>query len=133
MRRGNNGPGWIYFALSERTGLVKVGYSTNVPQRMHDLSQLFKTKIQLLHTVRTRFCVADEKLFHSWLSELRVGGEWFAIQSQEIQMACGLFADLETSRAEDKAQRRAKLMARSLGIDFETMVGVEEEQEQETA
>lgn len=82
-------PGFVYFA--ESRDMVKIGYSTDVPQRMKNLRSTTGHPHRLLaYTAGTR---RDEKLAHFKFGEYWVEGEYFlngdrlAAHIEELQRA----------------------------------------------
>jgi len=57
---------------------VKIGYTANLNQRMHSLGTANHRPIELLASWAGD--KADEKALHQRFAELRVRGEWFALQ-----------------------------------------------------
>jgi hypothetical protein len=65
----------IYFVEVERTGEIKVGFSTDVEKRIKSLSTASPYPLRLLIAVPGSF--AEEKLIHYAFSSERLNGEWF--------------------------------------------------------
>lgn len=57
---------------------VKIGFTSNLNQRMHSLSTANHRPIELLASWPGN--KADERILHERFSGLRVRGEWFALQ-----------------------------------------------------
>jgi hypothetical protein len=57
---------------------VKIGFTANLNQRMHSLSTANHRPIELLASWPGN--KADEKAIHARFSDIRVRGEWFALQ-----------------------------------------------------
>lgn len=95
----------IYFAYAEATGLVKIGRSGNVSQRMKTLAMLNKTPMRLLKTVRTKSPVIDENTFHDIAAEHHVTGEWFRLDGAQITDICRRFAKFSLERRKYRKAR----------------------------
>jgi hypothetical protein len=67
-------PGFVYFAYC--AGRIKIGYTTDVKQRMEQLSGHSPMPVTLLLTVKG--WPSDEEDFHYQFADDRVHREWFA-------------------------------------------------------
>jgi len=65
----------VYFAQAERTGEVKIGFSTNVSDRLYMLRWQRHTNMTLLGWVPGGPRV--EREMHARFDDLSLGGEWF--------------------------------------------------------
>lgn len=102
---------WVYFA--ERDGLVKIGYSANVEQRMRQLG----ARLLAVMPGGARM----ERIMHGYFAEYRVHGEWFhpgmglkgfieALLGDDPYRKVGLpedywHAEVDRLVAEDRAER----------------------------
>lgn len=68
-------PGFVYFAMDEANGLIKIGRSRNVAKRMQQLRWQTKHPIQLLTS--THGGPAAEMALHDLFFWDRDHGEWF--------------------------------------------------------
>lgn len=66
--------GSIYFIAADN-GLVKIGFSRDVQQRMESLQTMSPAPIQLMGTMPGT--VTDERRIHARFAHLRSHGEWF--------------------------------------------------------
>lgn len=71
--------GHIYFAFAPGTGLTKIGFSRNVPKRLHDLSNMAGQRLELVHA--TPGFMLGEHAVHCDLRGYRRVGEWFDLRS----------------------------------------------------
>lgn len=72
--------GWVYFAVrTDKPGLVKIGYTTDVRRRMVDLQA---------HplVVMPYACRQTEAEFHAEFADLRVEGEWFRLEGDLLAL-----------------------------------------------
>lgn len=67
--------GYIYFALAEKAGSVKIGYSAKPWKRMGTLSTSNHEELQCIFTMRGT--TRQEKALHRKFAEFRKRGEWF--------------------------------------------------------
>jgi hypothetical protein len=65
----------VYFAQAERQGEIKIGFSTQVENRLYHLGHQRFTAMSLLGWVRGGPQV--EREMHAKFAHLRIGGEWF--------------------------------------------------------
>jgi hypothetical protein len=66
---------WVYFIQDSGSGLIKIGYSTNVNSRLQAIQQGMPTEVKLL-----KYIHGDKELeseLHERFSESRQRGEWF--------------------------------------------------------
>ncbi len=109
--------GCVYFARSTKTGLIKIGSSRNVKQRMKTLSWAEGATVILLYAVRSRSPILDERHAQDCLKEYRVRGEWFRINDSHIQQARRSLVDLHRRQYEWKRgieRERATRLRRSM-------------------
>lgn len=66
----------VYFAQAERTSEIKIGFSTNVDNRMYQLSNQRWTNVTLLGWIPGGPKV--EREMHQKFAEFSIGGEWFS-------------------------------------------------------
>ncbi len=75
----NNRVGCVYFIRNDNTGLIKVGFTTRMRNRMFALKSLVQAPITVLGFsegwIRERRLL--EKRIHGLLNESGVGHEWF--------------------------------------------------------
>lgn len=72
--------GEVYFAQSSVTGLVKIGFSTNVATRISGLEVNHGGSLRLLG--KRSGTVADERALHLRFAADRQEGEWFKLSSE---------------------------------------------------
>lgn len=79
---------FVYFALSEKSGLVKIGWSGDPVSRMRSLSAVEKAPVRAVATVECgNLAGRMERAAHRFHAEKRVTGEWFRISPEEIESA----------------------------------------------
>ena len=78
-------PGWVYF-LAADNGLTKIGCTSNINQRMRQLTNLLPLKTNLVLTLETENCTEWEKFFHDLFETRREDGEWFRLNQEDIDM-----------------------------------------------
>lgn len=71
----------VYFVQAEDSGMVKVGWSTNVYRRMHALQTGSPSRLRLLGVLDVDQAV--ERIIHVQYGHLRAHGEWFHPQVTE--------------------------------------------------
>lgn len=85
------GEGWVYVATHEPhayKGLVKIGFSTNVPQRMKELQNGSPFPFIAEYRVLVSNAYLLEQETHKFLNKKRsVEGEWFSCTVKEAQNA----------------------------------------------
>lgn len=70
--------GWVYIVGGIGTGLVKIGFTKNPPQRIKALR--VECPVVLLVLCLFEGTCADERVLHQKFSALRSWGEWFRIE-----------------------------------------------------
>jgi|688.fasta_scaffold42079_13 hypothetical protein len=81
VKKTNDTPTFIYIMIDHNTGFYKIGHSKNVLRRESTL-QSEKPTIELLYTFEG--IVRDERDLHDNFKELRVRGEWFALEKYMV-------------------------------------------------
>ena len=71
---------YTYAAFDPKTGLTKIGRSTNVENRMIYLSNEYKSELVLIKV----FHYDVESELHEFYKEERVGGEWFRLNRSQL-------------------------------------------------
>lgn len=68
--------GWVYFVEAVGVGRIKIGVTTNLSERLRDLSNSSPVRLRLLGVVRgdRRF----ESILHAKFARHRLHGEWFS-------------------------------------------------------
>jgi hypothetical protein len=79
---------FIYIMIDHNTGYYKIGHSKNVIRRERTL-QSEKPTIELLYTFEGD--VKDERDLHENYKDLRVRGEWFALEQWMIDAIIKMF------------------------------------------
>lgn len=74
-RRTEQGGEHVYFVRRESDGLIKIGFSNSVVDRVRHLSGELRTRIDILATISGG--AALEASLHERFAHLRVRGEWF--------------------------------------------------------
>ncbi|MEI6706775.1 MAG: GIY-YIG nuclease family protein [Methylococcales bacterium] len=90
FKKVKDGEGWVYVATHEPyyKGLVKIGFSTNVPQRMKELQNGSPFPYIAEYRVLVSNAYLLEQEIHKFLDKKRsVEGEWFSCTVKEAQDA----------------------------------------------
>ncbi len=66
----------VYFAQSTRGGLIKIGTSLKLRERLHSLSKKRHEPLRVLGIIEGRH--REERAVHDRFAHLRVEGEWFS-------------------------------------------------------
>tara|TARA_Y100000034_G_scaffold136776_1_gene215663 strand:- start:3316 stop:4029 length:714 start_codon:yes stop_codon:yes gene_type:complete len=66
----------IYFVRALPDGPIKVGHSSNVPERLKQLQQSSPQNLAVIKTVEGGF--AEERALHEKFNKYRLHGEWFS-------------------------------------------------------
>ena len=74
--------GWVYLMHNKRNGLFKIGFSANPTYREATL-QSEEPEIELVH--KFRGTMKDEEALHRRYAANRVRGEWFKLNSANIE------------------------------------------------
>ena len=77
-------PGYIYLILAEKTGLYKIGMSTNPSERLIQLQRTCPDTLYLTQTMWTSDMIKDEAVLHTEYSDKLVNGEWFALTEDDV-------------------------------------------------
>lgn len=81
--------GHVYLVKSEN-GLCKIGCSGDYQNRMRSFLSLFPFKVELLHVIATDDMYSLERRLHVLFEERRKQGEWFELDSADIEYIKGL-------------------------------------------
>lgn len=71
----------VYFVQDERTGLIKIGTSGNIRERIRNLESKYKTKLKFMGRLNGR--TETEKQLHKRFWQYHHSGEWFT-PAQEL-------------------------------------------------
>ncbi len=71
-------PGYVYFIKADN-GLIKIGRTQNIGQRMKELKTMSPEKLTLFHSVKCINYIEAEKKAHFIFDVYRVHGEWFDV------------------------------------------------------
>lgn len=85
-RKETKEPG-VYFVLSTATGLVKVGCSGNLTERLKDLDDSGAEYYHLLCKLPILEYQSAEKVFHEFFEAYWEKGEWYRISTRHIEAA----------------------------------------------
>ncbi len=80
--------GYVYLMQAEGTGRYKIGRSSDPARRVAELNRagtIGPFRILLLRQIKTEDMVASEQALHSWFRGNRVQGEWFDLDSAQVQ------------------------------------------------
>lgn len=103
-RKTKEDPTTIYIMIDHNTGFYKIGHSQNVLRRESTL-QSEKPTIELLYTFEG--IKKDEKDLHENYKDLRVRGEWFALEPYMVENIIKHF-EFKRKTKERREQRRAE-------------------------
>jgi hypothetical protein len=86
-----NGLGYVYFLKNMKNSLVKIGYTSNLPQRLRKIITDYKSitgespKFKLIGVIPCMKSIGFkvEKSMHKAFEEKRKHGEWFLIKGNE--------------------------------------------------
>jgi hypothetical protein len=78
MGRQSRDEGWVYIVGAEGTGMVKIGFTNQPPQRFKALRA--DSAVPLIVLYLDVGGVAEEKALHRRFADLRVRGEWFRFE-----------------------------------------------------
>lgn len=88
---------WVYFVRSG--GLIKIGYTTNIPEeRLRTLQTGCPDELELIGVIRGGR--STEAMIHTELAEFHYRGEWFAITEQAIRSRIPAYQSLDEWRSE---------------------------------
>jgi hypothetical protein len=77
--------GYVYFIKDESSSLIKIGRTKNIERRMAIFRKKFKFAITLLQHVKTLNYERIELALHKHYDKKRVRGEWFKLDSIDIE------------------------------------------------
>lgn len=78
------GPGYVYFARSKTTGLIKIGRSFDPETRLQALSSQLHDRLKLVRCIAVENCVEGERRYHRMFSEKRLHHEWFSLARRDL-------------------------------------------------
>lgn len=76
--------GYIYL-ITSKDGLYKIGLSKDVMSRIKTLGVTLPFEIEPIHTIKTDDMVGLEKELHSRFESKRIRGEWFALETDDVE------------------------------------------------
>ena len=82
----NDFSGYVYLIASD-VGLTKIGHAENVKKRFETLSVASPVKLNMVFSKRVRNRIFVENLLHSRFSDKRKLGEWFLLDTNDIEIA----------------------------------------------
>lgn len=77
-------PSVVYFIQAGQHGPIKIGFTTRLEERLHDLQGGNPIQLRLLATIRGN--ASHEQLLHTQFQEHRVRGEWFRPTAQLLRL-----------------------------------------------
>ena len=107
----------VYFAQAEKTGEVKIGFSTQVYNRIYLLSHHRFQTVNLLGWVLGGPKV--EREMHERFAEFALGGEWFVPGATLLEF-------IDTSTRHDEAPHVASPYGRITDWGYDNLVGDEQ-------
>ena len=75
----------VYFVKHRRQDPIKIGYSSNLKQRLSDLKISSPYGIDLIGTIKSPEAKNLESRIHKRLESHRLSGEWFDISIQDVK------------------------------------------------
>jgi len=72
---GRKGTGWVYFFQQGQTGPIKIGFTTNLLERMESLQIASPHELRCLCNMRA--FPHEEREIHARFRKHRIRGEWF--------------------------------------------------------
>lgn len=93
----------VYFLRSGATGLVKIGNSRDVGDRVHWMQRAAAEELTLLRKVPCEDCRRAERMFHEYFEARRMNGEWFRISALEIDEAIAHWNELSKGRGDGES------------------------------
>lgn len=79
-------PGYVYLLKAEGPleGYYKIGRTRNIPKRMGFIKLQLPCAVSLVHIESVPDTTLAEAFLHSFFADLRVNGEWFELQEEDI-------------------------------------------------
>jgi hypothetical protein len=91
----------VYFIEAVGAGLVKIGTSTNVTQRLAQLQSGFPYELKLLRVLPGY--LEEERFFHDLFTEFRMRAEWFESEVVKAWIASGSLLPTLKAKGNDLA------------------------------
>jgi hypothetical protein len=85
-----SGPGHVYLLYCPRLGLYKIGMThdvESVDQRFRQINGAFPHQLLVVASRRFQNAAGVEVELHKRFKDVRVGGEWFALQPGDAALA----------------------------------------------
>ncbi len=98
----------VYFARSEKTNLIKIGFSYKLAQRMRSVGSEVRARMTVIHTVKGAFM--EESYFHRRFGSVRDHGEWFREEGPLLSFLKKIGKDSKKLAAELAATRERALV-----------------------
>jgi Meiotically up-regulated gene 113 len=76
--------GCVYFLLADN-GLVKIGRTKKLKERLDHFTAKLPYKLELIHTIFTDDSYGLEEYFHEKFKDKRQRGEWFKLDQEDIE------------------------------------------------
>lgn len=77
--------GCVYFVKDQSTGMVKIGKTSDLGERIKQLRWQYGQDLELIHSVESEDSVSLEKQIHRHYDKCRVEGEWFFLTSEDLR------------------------------------------------
>lgn len=90
----------VYLAVSEATGLYKIGKSNDPQRRMGGINAAIPPGadvVRIVHLFETSNAGEAEDILHKLYDEYRVDGEWFELDSADVQDVCSITSYVDGS------------------------------------
>lgn len=81
---------YVYF-LKADNGLIKIGKTKDINNRITQLNPKLPYDLKLLHTIKTNYPYKLEGFLHKIFSDKRKKGEWFDLSSENQRFFCNIF------------------------------------------
>ena len=80
--------GYAYVVKNPRTGYYKLGSARNPATRLATLCREMQAKCELVHTIATNARERLERTLQARYPACHVGGEWYALDSEQVELLC---------------------------------------------
>lgn len=90
--------GWVYFIAAEGLDVIKIGFTTNMSQRMSDIQGHSPAKLRVIKQVKTTY--KTEQTLLALFDEYRLHGEWFTAAPELLAFISKLSDGKEFSLAQ---------------------------------
>jgi DNA-binding Xre family transcriptional regulator len=81
--------GVVYFLRNKDTGMIKIGFTTDLINRIYNLSLEYGADMELIHYISTYDSSTLESVFHNMFADKWDYGEWFNLTDEDIRRVKG--------------------------------------------